>query len=145
MKSNAEQCPSSDVLCQLAAGELDEAGQMELISHLDECTHCRDALDRLTNNPLSLWERVRAPSRSDGRQQPGEGVFSADSCLRTDSSHSTALLRLIDQIKNEPPTTNFDSGSTDGDSPTPLDFLSPTDDPTHLGRLGRYVVQEEIG
>src|SRR5687767_6246796 len=114
------ECPTDDQLRQLAAGDLPELDQSRLTAHLDGCLPCRERISRLVGEVPS--ENVLIPIASDA-----------------------ALLRLIEQLKSESPTTPFDGGSTDGDSPAPLDFLSAADDPAYLGRLGRYVVQAEIG
>src|SRR5262245_24160993 len=94
-------CPSDDELRQLAAGHLPDADQAALTSH--------------------LAPRPQGPAGRDRLMADGARPATPQSALR--NPHSPALLHVIDQIKAESPTTRFGSGSTDGDSPAPLDFL----------------------
>src|SRR5262245_31921434 len=120
------QCPTDDALAALVRAEAVEAEQALLIAHLDACVSCRERVGRLAGDDMADKE------------------LGADKNVCPTAGES-ALLRVIEQIKEESPTVRCDSTSTDGDSPIALDFLTPSDDPAFLGRLGRYLVQEEIG
>ncbi len=54
-----------------------------------------------------------------------------------------ALRKVMAQLKDNPEETTDDEPALAGD--LPLDFLTPSDKPDHLGRLERYDVLQEIG
>jgi Tol biopolymer transport system component/serine/threonine protein kinase len=121
-----EACPSEEELRRLVVDDALGAGRVEIIAHLDGCPACRNVVAAIAGElPL-------------GRLGPADA-------LEPPAPAESALFRIIEKIKDESPTARLDSSSGGGDQPVPLDFLSPADEPAHLGRLGRYTVQEEIG
>jgi serine/threonine-protein kinase len=99
--------------------ELPEREHLELAGHLDTCAACRRTLERLAAGS-GLWADLRHLARGPERPNrfaPGEtGIFA--------------------------PAMN---GHEDADGRLPLEFLSPSDSPGSLGRLGPYEVTELLG
>jgi eukaryotic-like serine/threonine-protein kinase len=118
---------------QLAlAGELPETALGELSRHLQSCPHCREELDAMSGGERWASDARQYLSSSDElvavqEMTPPAGV---SPFLAPDFSanHSPASI---------PPENE--------ESAIDLDFLSPSDDPTKLGRLGAYEIESIIG
>src|SRR2546423_1326376 len=105
-------CPGSDRLQALLDGAHDDD---ELTAHLDRCTECQRALERLAQyTPAPIPRPAPEPTVPE-----------------------TALHRVIDELKDNPADL--------GDDEFALDFLTPSDRPESLGRFGAYEVEQVVG
>jgi len=109
-----DECPTEEQLRQLIAGPLadsktTDAEQARLTAHLDSCPPCCDRVSRRAGDV------------------PAGGAPAAD----MSSVSESAMVRAVDRIKIESPTSCFGSGSNRREA-VQLDFLSPADDPSHL-------------
>jgi serine/threonine-protein kinase len=102
-------------LRQLLANRLPESNQPEVEAHLQQCKACQAKLDQLAGG-AKWWKEV---SRFLG--DDSEGVSASYG-----------------------PTTSI-PGQALHSNDARLDFLTPSDDPDSLGRLGAYEVTEVIG
>src|SRR5437660_9727931 len=116
-------CPDSAELKELLDGTLPEKEQAELNNHLETCQHCQQRLETLVAGKES-WSGT-AEQLSQQEKGPDDG-----------------LERLMDQMKKERGQTETESPAADE---LTLDFLSPPENPEHLGRLGHYEVTEVLG
>ena len=119
-------CPTEEQLRQLMSGEMADAGltdaeQERLTAHLDGCPECCERISHLAGSV------------------PVSGVPAANMSAPDES----ALLSVVERIKADSPTNCFGSGTTEREAV--LDFLASSDDPSLLGRLGRFAVMEEVG
>jgi serine/threonine protein kinase len=111
------QC-DSDRLRSYLDDDLSPDDQAELAGHLDHCTTCQKALERLAGGSR-LWDEL--PHLGSAADPPRTG-------LPPGGSGSWRK-----------------SGSTVDREGPELDFLAPSDHPDHLGRLGPYEVIEVLG
>jgi eukaryotic-like serine/threonine-protein kinase len=123
--AHSTSCPDSAELKELLDGTLPEKEQAELNSHLETCPFCQHSLEGLVAGKES-WSGA-AQQLSQNEQRPEAG-----------------LERVMEEIKNEGQSRQTEADSPPGDE-IPLDFLSPPENPEHLGRLGHYDVVEVIG
>ena len=120
-------CPTEEQLRQLVSGQVTDAGltdaeQVRLTAHLDRCPECCERISHLAGSV------------------PVSGVLAANMSAPDES----ALLSVVERIKADSPTNCFGSGTTEREAAV-LDFLASSDDPSLLGRLGRFAVMEEVG
>jgi len=105
----------------------------ELSQHLQGCPHCRAELEQLAGGG-QWWSEAQT------------FLSSSEELVAVDDSHVVGTLRVPsgnhDTSGNG--TRGVPTASDDNDSP-PLDFLSPSDRPGMLGRLGNYEIEEVIG
>ncbi len=124
--ANETSCPDQTTLRSLLDGTLAEAEQAAAQSHVDACPKCEAALRQMTTGGES-WIGVAARLKEPAARVGGESPMAA----------------AMDRLKNEDELA--------GESPEPtdpqrtLDFLSPSDDPKSLGRLGQHEVLEVVG
>jgi serine/threonine-protein kinase len=118
MMSTQAPCPAPEQLKKLLDGRASEKEQAELADHLESCAACRKQLDDLTSR--EAW----AKAARHLRQQP---------------QPDAALRHAINELKGQPGRKDAE------DDELSLDFLSPSDNPEHLGRLGRYEVLQVVG
>jgi WD40 repeat protein len=115
-------CPDNRHLEGLLRESLPEGEQAALTDHVGDCPACQKELDRLAAGPtveaLRLAERGRPPS---------------------DSAYWAAV-RQLDQDVTQP-----GPGSKPRSPEVPLDFLLPSDDPAHLGRLDHFAILGVVG
>jgi hypothetical protein len=115
-------CPDTGRLEGLLRDNLPQGEQSVLTDHVGECTACQAALDRLAAGPatdaLREAERGRPPA---------------------DSAYWPAVRELDSEV------TQADSGDQRRPPEVPLDFLAPSDDPTHLGRLDHFAILGVVG
>ncbi|OAI46824.1 hypothetical protein AYO44_10630 [Planctomycetaceae bacterium SCGC AG-212-F19] len=98
---------------------------MELTEHLNDCGSCADRLEKLAAD-FSLVDSVKLASQE---LAPAHSAY---------WPAVQALERAAGQTS--------DGGATTPDSAEPsLEFLAPSDQPGHIGRLGNYEVVREIG
>jgi len=104
-------------------GRLAEEQAEELSRHLQGCQHCRTELEQLAGNQESWEDMKHLRSTNDSLAAMGD--------RRTNSSISSA----------ERPMSVTD----DENEEHALDFLTPSDNPGMLGRLGGYEIEKVIG
>jgi hypothetical protein len=115
-------CPDPKRLEGLLDGSLAPAEQSALTDHVGECTTCQKALDQLAAGPTVALLGQAA------RSQPA-----------ADSAYWQARARLDQEITRP---------GTDELAPpreVALDFLPPSDDASHLGRLDQFAILGVIG
>ncbi len=138
-------CPANEQLQQLLGHRLTEAEQQTLDDHLQACSTCADALARLTEDQeITSWRQslgspaTPSPEAMDpafllllkkNRPAPAVGAASDDSSATVEDTGDTGT--------NAP----ADSGAVAEDYP----FLTPSSDPSELGRLGAYRVLKVLG
>jgi serine/threonine-protein kinase len=98
----------------LLSDSLPVAQQAEVVGHLDGCSTCQQALERLAAD-REWWDELPQLTTTAG---PVAGLTQPNDAMR--------------------PFDLAGSGFT-------ADFLDPGDDPSHLGRLGPFVVTEFLG
>jgi hypothetical protein len=115
-------CPDNQLLEALLRESLPEREQAVLTDHVGDCAVCQKALDRLAAGPtveaLQQAERGRPPS--------GSAYWAAVQQLDRDATQ----LSLRDRPRRPD---------------VPLDFLLPSDDPAHLGRLDHFEIMGVVG
>jgi WD40 repeat protein len=111
-------CPDEAMLNALLAGNLPEAEEKCLSQHLEECAHCREALDALGGTT----------SVREWRPRP---ITPPDEVLR----------RAMDALKGDPHRRSLPETAED----LLVGLLTPTDAPGLLGRLGPYEITGLVG
>jgi serine/threonine-protein kinase len=114
MKATPSACDHA-ALDSLLADRLSGDDQLALEQHLDNCTTCRDELERLAAAP-ELWAEAHA-SLSTATDDEHRGSSFLSSQGESDGVRAEHI----------------------------LGFLSPTDDPRMLGRFGGYEISGVIG
>ena len=109
-------CPSAEHLRQHLAGTLAVAEQAEVITHLDTCSACQQALEKLAADDSLL-----AAARQAGATSPPV----------------PALQQVLQGLGEREAATAAED--------MPLHFLRPSEQPGHLGRLGHYEVLDLVG
>ncbi len=117
-------CPSIGHLKDLLAERLPAGERARLTAHLELCPVCQHRVEGLSMGHNSWPGLARKLSARPAEPEP-------------------ALRKVMAQLKDNPEETTDDEPALAGD--LPLDFLTPTDKPDHLGRLERYEVMQEIG
>src|ERR1700704_3923942 len=118
-----ETCPSKERWQEHLNGSLPADQDDVLTEHLDSCANCRRTLETLAGGGDSLLAVAR---------QAGDA---------TDAS-SPALKDVVAQFQAPSEQTQAEAPNARDDS---LTFLTPSEKPDCLGRLGHYEVQEVIG
>jgi serine/threonine protein kinase len=126
-------CDTSKLQLALA-GELPEAALVELSRHLHSCPHCRGELETLSGGERWASDARQYLSSSDElvavqEMTPPAGVAAYQTPIHDSLPH--------DSVPCSPPA--------DDESAIDLDFLSPSEDPNKLGRLGSYEIESVIG
>jgi hypothetical protein len=127
MKQNVS-CPDRDRLQGLIDTNLPEAEQAALIDHLDSCTGCQHSLEELAGG--SSWSEI---VRQTDELRPSSG---------------SAFWPALERIEKEMATRSQVTGALNEPvavESVALDFLSPSDRPGSLGRLGNFEVEGVIG
>jgi serine/threonine protein kinase len=120
--------PERKTYCELRrielflAQQLSEEEQAALEQHLEECGDCRSALEQQAARG-DTWAAARAALRSD--EATADGGLPRVGCSAFDAPGDEA--------------EDFD------DSDSALSWLTPSDDPRMLGRLGTYEIAGVIG
>ena len=123
-------CDSNRLKLALA-GDLPEAALGELSRHLQTCPHCQSELETLSGG--ERWA-------SDARHY----LSSSDELVAVQEMTPPAGLPPLHSPNFS--AANFSARhSSDEDAALDLDFLSPSDDPAKLGRLGSYEIESVIG
>jgi hypothetical protein len=115
-------CPDLGRLEGLLRDRLPPPEQSALTEHVGDCDACQRALDRL----------AAGPTRSVLLQAESNRPAS-------DSAFWSAVAELDKQLTRPPGATSARR------SDIPLDFLAPSDDPSHLGRLDHFAILGIVG
>ncbi len=142
-----QECSEANQLVALVEGKLSAEEQSSLRTHLDHCSRCQHSLEALTGQ-ANLHEPARSEaldgaitdSQSKAQRKaspPGDNpdATQSDVNLRASLAKEKNGQLSITQAHTEELFTDE----------LPLDFLTPTDKPGHLGRLGSFEVIEVIG
>jgi WD40 repeat protein len=117
-------CPDSKQLEGLLQGNLGHAEQAALTDHVGSCTACQQALDHLAAGPTvpvaTLPEAARVRPAADSAYWPAVAQLNRE------------VTRLAGSDSSRRPEV-------------PLDFLPPSDDPAHLGRLDQFAIVGVVG
>ena len=125
MTDSSNNCPSVENLKSLIDGHLAEDESLSVQAHIDQCVACQRQLASLVAGTES-WDATV------GRIRESEREFQ-------DAMFSDAMKRIKAQ------ETPHAGGNASGTSADPLDYLSPSDQPGSIGRLGSYEVTQVIG
>ena len=117
-------CPTTEQLRSLIDGTLPESDQAIAQSHVDGCAACQKSLESLVAGSAS-WDSALGHLRNEPVR-----------------IHETVLSEAIEQMKADEFIDSSDAAQTNGNA---LSFLSPSDQPGSIGRLGTYEVTEVIG
>ncbi|ODA36725.1 WD40 repeat domain-containing serine/threonine protein kinase [Planctopirus hydrillae] len=151
-------CPSVEVLKQVMLGTLDSQQQQVCICHLDHCTACQQALERLATGDCALGRKMGQLCQHVDQTVPESGsaywpalreveVDLAETFVPELSPLPSSLSGLGKEGAASPSgssgkPSNFSHPSR-GD--LKLDFLSPPEDPAYLGRLSHFDISRVIG
>jgi serine/threonine-protein kinase len=122
-------CEFSSTIERLLSGEVPPREESRLAQHLESCAVCQATFERLASDPR---------------------LIGAGSQSSAGPATETALRRVIAALEKTLPDApapgpGHDKPSAGQHEDVSLDFLSPPDDPSHLGRLGHYEVLEVVG
>src|SRR5947209_13599849 len=117
-------CPDRDHLKGLLDCSLSPSEQERLAKHLDDCETCRQALDELAGDAAPLLAAARGLA-----EEP--------------AVPATVVRQGLDAGEGPSEGRATRSGPA-VDADLSLEFLSPSDQPGHLGRIGGYEVLEVI-
>ena len=117
-------CPTTEQLRALIDGTLPDSDQATAQSHVDGCTACQKTLESLVAGSASWDSALGHLSNEPVRIQ------------------ETAFSEAIEQMKAEEFIESSDAAQTNVNA---LSFLTPSDQPGSIGRLGPYEVTEVIG
>ena len=120
-------CPERDQLDKLLAGTLPETERHALTRHLDGCAECQASLEKLAVGDTGLALAVRAAA--------------AEPAPPSRSRYWEAVEELTQDATPMPRSGRFAARMTS----VLLEFLEPTDQPGHLGRLGHFEVEQLLG
>jgi serine/threonine protein kinase len=124
MTDESTSCPTPDQLKSLIDGTLPESDQATAQSHVDSCAACQRTLESLVAGSAS-WDSALGHLRHEPVR-----------------IQETAFSEAIEQMKAEEFIESSDAAQTNGNA---LSFLTPSDQPGSIGRLGAYEVTEVIG
>ena len=124
MSDNVTPCPTPEQLRALVNSSLSDVDFQTIQSHVDGCQACQQTLESLVAGSES-WDSALGHLRN-------EPVLGRETVL------SEAIRRMKDEEFE-------DSHHPDGQSKNTLDFLSPSDQPGSIGKIGTYEVTEVVG
>ena len=118
------QCPDISELEALLNGQLSDESEIQLRDHIESCGNCQQRIDELDAGDASL---------------PGLGEHLGGPSDTLDSALQVAIeeINSISRDGGLDPVVNR--------SATSLNFLSCSDAPDSIGRLGRYEISDIIG
>jgi serine/threonine protein kinase len=117
-------CPDKVRLQKLLNQGTPPPEQTDLVRHLDECIGCQEVLEGLATGE---WEWTDAARGCGGAKPPDQSAFWP--ALRSVESNVA-----VASPEPAPPPEEVS-----------LDFLSPTDEPSYLGRLNHFNVEAVVG
>ncbi len=132
--SDKTTCPPPEMLCQLIDGKIEDPVMTELTRHLDECPACQNRVPTLLTTDTLV------------------NTLRGDSTV-TDRMSAVVPQPLIDALMRIPVLDSSEKLSEDGLSPNRgmslddlgLSFLTPSQEPDEIGRLGHYRVLQVLG
>ena len=124
MTDRSTPCPTPEQLKALIDGTLPESEQTIAQSHVDSCAACQKTLESLVAGSAS-WDSALGHLRNEPVR-----------------IQETAFSEALEQMKAEEFIESSDAAQTNGNV---LSFLTPSDQPDSIGRLGKYEVTEVIG
>src|SRR5262245_51817337 len=119
-------CPDAETLRSLLDGKLPEDVRATTQTHVDACPKCEASLKQMTAGGAS-WVGLAARLN-----EVPAGV-----------GDEVELAAVMERMKNDDGGAEQETSQTDPH--LALDFLSPSDDPISLGRLGPLEITEVIG
>src|SRR5437763_832873 len=123
-------CPPMDDLKRLLADELSADAERTLQSHLEGCTTCQQALERLAGAGPS-WDRAARHLRNPGN--PTEAAL----------AQAVADLQITDHGSGTP-IGDETQGDPRLDVADEFAYLDPPTEEGHLGRLAHYEIVEVV-
>jgi len=127
-------CPHSAQIRSMLEGELAEHELSRLAAHIEACEICQKRFDTLSEEMgLGLGDAGRA---SQGGSPVSAVLQPIIERLRSEGLPAEGAHESVDETIETNPTAGCDVS---------LDFLAPSSQPEHLGRLGPYEVTELIG
>ena len=117
-------CPTTEQLKDLINGSLPESDQLTTQEHVDGCSACQQTLESLVAGSES-WDSALGHLRDEPAQ-----------------AQEPVLSDAIQRMKSE---EFVDSAYQNWMSNNSLDFLTPSDQPGSIGKLGPYEVTEVVG
>lgn len=121
----ASSCPRPERLKQLLDATLPEAEQAALSAHVDGCETCQRTLEGLAAG-RETWQGA-ARNLQNAAPEP-----------------APKLQQAIEGLRETPQPAETHIGDSTG-AELPLDFLSPPDQPEHLGKIDHYEVLDVVG
>jgi serine/threonine protein kinase len=119
-------CPETDVIRDLLCGDLPDHEHEDLASHFDDCSVCQQHFE----------------DEAAGIEFLGDVARLCSNPVHQESATIERLLRDIPQeLSHAADAASVATWSADAVA----DFLEPSDEPDHIGRLGSYEVIEVIG
>lgn len=128
--STIEHC-SDEVLQRALADALNDIEEQTAIRHLSECSHCQERLELLAAD-RDTWIRLAASLNQSPPPHSHTVIGSQDPVLVKGDQHPTEDSNAVS-----------DDDSFDADFA--VQFLSPSEDPESIGRLGDIEIREIIG
>src|SRR5262245_17648355 len=110
-------CPDTQRLEGLLRESLPSSEQAALTDHVRDCAACQGALDRLADGPT-----VEALRQAERGRPPADSAY-------------WPAVRQLDRD-----ATQLSPGGQPRAPEVSLDFLLPSDDPAHLGRLDHFAI-----
>ncbi len=123
--SVSTKCPSGRELRELLESSPADSDQVEVVSHLDECAYCQQALEALANDDATLTRTLL--------EQPALKLPEAN------SAYWPALQNLDNALTRESPTARKSFPEIS------LAFLDPPVDGSNLGMLGHFTIVRVVG
>jgi|GEM_PF-2200878 serine/threonine protein kinase len=120
-------CPDSDVIHDLLCGVLPEHEHAELSLHFDLCTECRQRFEAEASDPEFLGDAARLCAGSTWQQE------------------TATLQRLMRDIPQQLSSAADAASVASWSANAVADFLEPSDNAEHIGRLGSHEIVEVIG
>ena len=118
-------CPGGRELRDLLESSAADSDQAAMVSHLDQCPGCQQALEALANDDATLNKTLREQT-----------------ALKTPDANSAywpALQKMEQALTQEVPTARRSSPEIS------LAFLDPADEGDYLGKLGHFNVVRVVG
>lgn len=120
-------CPDPDVIHDLLCGELPESAHDELALHFEVCPECRQLFDAEASGPEFLGDAARQTTTNAWERE------------------TAALQQLVQDLPGQLSQASDAAAMTQWSSESISEFLEPSDNDEHLGRLGAYELVEVIG
>lgn len=141
--SRLANCPDAKTLQRFLIGRISESEAQSLESHLSECPHCSESMDRLpVEDDLVRDMRRRSPLLCDDGDQPVELIARVQQLWASISSN---VAKLNEAVNHETDAGNGASTATRRPRTQTYDFLEPPQIEGELGRLGPYRLWRVLG